>query len=78
MSDEEKDGSRKKTKREQSDGQYKAKKPHGLTSKFQASWYDPPTAPGANIGLRMVVLVTTMTTWQSTSCARPASRVGQH
>eukprot|EP00983_Pelagomonas_calceolata_P105851 1159175-Pelagomonas_calceolata.AAC.13 len=43
MSDEESE--RKRMKRVQSDGEYKANKPHGLTNRFQASWYDPPNCP---------------------------------
>ena len=43
MSDEESE--RKRTKKGQSGGEYKANKPHGLTNRFQASWYDPPNCP---------------------------------
>eukprot|EP00983_Pelagomonas_calceolata_P082119 1155820-Pelagomonas_calceolata.AAC.1 len=38
------ENSRKRTKKG-ADGEYKAKKPHGLINKFQAAWYDPLNCP---------------------------------
>eukprot|EP00983_Pelagomonas_calceolata_P107545 1159357-Pelagomonas_calceolata.AAC.4 len=37
--------SRKRVKRVQSDGGFKADLPYGVTKKFQADWYDPPNCP---------------------------------
>eukprot|EP00983_Pelagomonas_calceolata_P025330 794728-Pelagomonas_calceolata.AAC.2 len=37
--------SRKRVKRGQSDGDYKADLPPGVINKFQADWYDPPNCP---------------------------------
>eukprot|EP00983_Pelagomonas_calceolata_P075492 1153045-Pelagomonas_calceolata.AAC.1 len=37
--------SRKRVKRGQSDGEYKASLPHGVTNKFQADWLEPPYYP---------------------------------
>eukprot|EP00983_Pelagomonas_calceolata_P089899 1157357-Pelagomonas_calceolata.AAC.9 len=55
-------GSRKR-KRGQRDGEYEANKPHGLTKKIQAAWYQPPDCPCASIGSKMVIWRTTTRMW---------------